>query len=66
MSGLGGLNKSAHGVVVGLVAGKLIGITGATWLVQRTGLGRLSPGLTLRRVAGGYFGQRRVSSVLLR
>lgn len=41
------------GVVVGLVAGKLIGITGATWLVQRTGLGRLSPGLTLRRVAGG-------------
>ncbi len=41
------------GVVVGLVAGKLIGITGATWLVQRTGLGRLAPGLTLRRVAGG-------------
>ena len=41
------------GVVAGLVAGKLIGITGATWIVQRTGLGRLSPGLTLRRVAGG-------------
>ena len=41
------------GVVVGLVAGKLVGITGATWLVQRTGLGRLAPGLTLRRVAGG-------------
>ena len=41
------------GVVVGLVVGKLIGITGATWLVQRSGLGRLAPGLTLRRVAGG-------------
>lgn len=41
------------GVVAGLVAGKLIGITGATWLMQRTGLGRLAPGLTLRRVAGG-------------
>ncbi|SBS75291.1 Na(+)/H(+) antiporter NhaA 1 [uncultured Mycobacterium sp.] len=41
------------GVVAGLVIGKLIGITGATWLVQRTGLGRLSPGLTLRRIAGG-------------
>jgi len=41
------------GVVAGLVIGKLIGITGATWIVQRTGLGRLSPGLTLRRVAGG-------------
>lgn len=41
------------GVVAGLVLGKLIGITGATWVVQRTGLGRLSPGLTLRRIAGG-------------
>jgi Na+/H+ antiporter NhaA len=41
------------GVVVGLVVGKLIGITGATWVMQRTGLGRLAPGLTLRRVAGG-------------
>lgn len=41
------------GVVAGLVLGKLIGITAATWIVQRTGLGRLSPGLTLRRIAGG-------------
>lgn len=41
------------GVVAGLVVGKLIGITVSTWIVQRTGLGRLSPGLTLRRVAGG-------------
>ena len=41
------------GVIVGLVLGKLIGITGATALVRATGLGELAPGLTLRRVAGG-------------
>jgi Na+/H+ antiporter NhaA len=41
------------GIVGGLVLGKLIGITGATWLVQRLGWGQLAPGLTLRRVAGG-------------
>jgi Na+/H+ antiporter NhaA len=41
------------GVVAGLVAGKLVGVTGATWLVQRSGLGRLAPGLTLGRVGGG-------------
>jgi Na+/H+ antiporter NhaA len=41
------------GIVAGLVVGKFIGITGATWFMQRTGLGQLAPGLTLRRVAGG-------------
>jgi Na+/H+ antiporter NhaA len=41
------------GIVGGLVVGKLIGITGATWLVQRLGWGELAPGLTLRRIAGG-------------
>lgn len=41
------------GIVVGLVVGKFIGITGATWFMQRTGLGQLAPGWTLRRVAGG-------------
>ncbi|PEG35601.1 Na+/H+ antiporter NhaA [Mycolicibacterium agri] len=41
------------GIVGGLVLGKFIGITGATWLVQRIGLGQLAPGLTLRRIAGG-------------
>ena len=41
------------GIVGGLVLGKLIGITGATWLVQRLGWGELAPGLTLRRIAGG-------------
>ncbi|KWX67880.1 sodium:proton antiporter [Mycobacterium sp. NAZ190054] len=41
------------GIIAGLVLGKFVGITGATWLVRRTGLGVLVPGLTLRRVAGG-------------
>ncbi len=41
------------GVIVGLVVGKFVGITGATALVRATGLGVLAPGLTLRRVAGG-------------
>ena len=35
------------------MVGKFIGITGATWFMQRTGLGQLAPGLTLRRIAGG-------------
>jgi predicted DsbA family dithiol-disulfide isomerase len=41
------------GIVAGLVVGKFIGITGATWFMQRTGVGQLAPGLTLRRIAGG-------------
>ncbi|MGZ5397072.1 MAG: Na+/H+ antiporter NhaA [Mycobacterium sp.] len=41
------------GIIGGLVFGKLIGITGATWFMSRTGLGELAPGLRLRRVAGG-------------
>lgn len=41
------------GIIVGLVAGKFIGITGATWFMRRTGLGELAPGLRLRRIAGG-------------
>ena len=41
------------GIVGGLVLGKFIGITSATWLVARLRWGRLAPGLTLRRVAGG-------------
>ncbi|WP_234810360.1 Na+/H+ antiporter NhaA [Mycolicibacterium moriokaense] len=41
------------GIVAGLVIGKFIGITGATWFMSRTGLGQLAPGLRLRRVAGG-------------
>ncbi|MGE0220206.1 MAG: Na+/H+ antiporter NhaA [Mycolicibacterium sp.] len=41
------------GIVAGLVLGKFVGITGATWLMRRTGWGALAPGLTLRRIAGG-------------
>ncbi|MGD9618766.1 MAG: Na+/H+ antiporter NhaA [Mycolicibacterium sp.] len=41
------------GIVAGLVIGKFAGITGSTWLIRRTGWGRLAPGLTLRRIAGG-------------
>jgi Na+/H+ antiporter NhaA len=41
------------GVIVGLVAGKFVGITGATWIMARSGMGELAPGLTLRRIAGG-------------
>ena len=41
------------GIVAGLVAGKFVGITGATWFMRNTGLGQLAPGLRLRRVAGG-------------
>ncbi|MCT7658695.1 Na+/H+ antiporter NhaA [Mycobacterium deserti] len=41
------------GVVAGLVVGKFVGITGATWLMRRTGMGQLAPGLGLRRIAGG-------------
>jgi Na+/H+ antiporter NhaA len=41
------------GIIAGLVVGKFVGISGATWFMRRTGLGELAPGLTLRRVAGG-------------
>ncbi|WP_370333363.1 Na+/H+ antiporter NhaA [Mycolicibacterium hippocampi] len=41
------------GIVAGLVIGKFVGITAATWFMRRTRLGELAPGLTLRRVAGG-------------
>jgi Na+/H+ antiporter NhaA len=41
------------GIVAGLVVGKFVGITGATAIMVRTGLGRLAPGLTLRRLSGG-------------
>ncbi|MBX7431942.1 Na+/H+ antiporter NhaA [Mycobacterium sp. Y57] len=41
------------GIVAGLVVGKFVGITAATWLMARSGMGVLAPGLTLRRIAGG-------------
>ncbi len=42
----------AAGVVLGLVAGKALGITGAAWLASRTGLGRLPEGATWPMMAG--------------
>jgi Na+/H+ antiporter NhaA len=41
------------GIVAGLVLGKFLGITAATAITRATGMGQLSPGMTLRRVAGG-------------
>jgi len=41
------------GIVAGLVVGKLAGISGAAALLSATGLGRLAPGLTAGRLAGG-------------
>jgi Na+/H+ antiporter NhaA len=41
------------GVVVGLVVGKFIGITGATALMRAIGKGQLAPGLGMNRIAGG-------------
>ncbi|MFE6256716.1 Na+/H+ antiporter NhaA [Agromyces sp. NPDC057865] len=41
------------GIIAGLVIGKFVGITGATALVRMLRLGRLAPGLTMPRIAGG-------------
>ncbi|HEU0182752.1 MAG TPA: Na+/H+ antiporter NhaA [Agromyces mariniharenae] len=41
------------GIVAGLVVGKFVGITGATALVRMLRIGRLAPGLTMPRIAGG-------------
>ena len=41
------------GIVAGLVIGKFVGITGASWFMRKSGFGVLAPGLTLRRIAGG-------------
>ncbi|WP_235566613.1 Na+/H+ antiporter NhaA [Microbacterium sp. Root61] len=43
----------AWGIVVALVVGKFVGITGATLLLRVLGKGQLAPGLGLHRIAGG-------------
>jgi Na+/H+ antiporter NhaA len=43
----------AWGIVVALVVGKFVGITGATALMRALGRGQLAPGLGLNRIAGG-------------
>ncbi|MCY7403210.1 MAG: Na+/H+ antiporter NhaA [Cryobacterium sp.] len=41
------------GIVAGLVAGKLLGITAITAILRALHVGQLAPGLTVGRVAGG-------------
>lgn len=43
---------AALGIGFGLVAGKTLGITGATWIAVRTGLGRMPPSSTWSQVFG--------------
>ena len=40
------------GVVLGLVAGKAVGITGLCWLVLKAGIGDLPAAMTMKHVAG--------------
>jgi NhaA family Na+:H+ antiporter len=47
-----GVARVTAGIVLGLVAGKTLGITAAAWLAVRTGLGRLPEGATWPMVAG--------------
>jgi NhaA family Na+:H+ antiporter len=42
----------ALGVAAGLVVGKLVGITGLTWLALRFGWGRLPDGVKMAHVIG--------------
>ncbi len=43
-------SRVALGVALGLVVGKIVGISAATFLAQKTGLGRLPEGVTTRQV----------------
>jgi len=40
------------GVFLGLIVGKQVGITGAAWLIVRSGLGSLPPGVRWRHIYG--------------
>jgi NhaA family Na+:H+ antiporter len=54
VSGAGAV-RVALGAGVGLVVGKLLGVTGAMWLAVRTGIGRLPGDVGWRHVVGGGF-----------
>ena len=54
VSGAGAV-RVALGAGVGLVVGKLLGVTGAMWLAVRTGIGRLPGDVNWRHVVGGGF-----------
>lgn len=43
----------ALGVMVGLVVGKLAGISGAAWIATRSGIARLPEGVSWRHIVGG-------------
>jgi NhaA family Na+:H+ antiporter len=45
-------NPVALGVMVGLVLGKLLGISGLTWVAIRLGIGSLPEGMNLRHLVG--------------
>jgi len=42
----------AIGIVFGLVAGKLVGVAGAVWLLQKIGMGTLPPDLNFSHIVG--------------
>ena len=50
-----GAVRVALGAGIGLVVGKLLGVTGAMWLAVRSGVGRLPSDVTWRHVVGGGF-----------
>ena len=47
-----GTGAVALGVIIGLVVGKVLGITASAWICVRTGLGRLPTGASWPQVAG--------------
>jgi len=46
------LNPLTLGIVIGLLLGKVFGITLMTWLSVRLGLGQLSAGVQMRHIVG--------------
>jgi NhaA family Na+:H+ antiporter len=42
----------AQGIIVGLVIGKLVGITGGAWLALKLGIGRLPAAMTMQHIVG--------------
>jgi NhaA family Na+:H+ antiporter len=51
--GDGVTSRVAMGIMVGLVAGKIVGISLASWLAIRSGIARLPDGVTWRHIIGG-------------
>jgi len=49
------LDPVAQGIVFGLVAGKLVGVAGSVWLLQKLGIGALPKGINLKHIIGAGF-----------